>query len=361
MLAVLVAACALPAAAATFAVAGATPASIQPTVDAFRAALGPLNPNTAVENPGGRREINWDGVPDALSAPANLPANFFNVNSPRGVVFSTPGTGFQTSARSTSGTPVRFGNVNPAYTAEFQTFSAQQLFRAVGSNIVTIDFFVAGSTTQAAVAGFGAVFTDVELAAQTTISLVLSDGTDGGTFAAPTSVTGGLSFLGITDSRLISRVTIKAGTAALAAGTGDNPGAGIDVVAIDDFIYGEPRRYASLDVDRSVTATKYDPLTDGLLVLRYLFSLTGAALVNNALGTTAARTDSVAIKTYLDLIRPALDVDGNGQAEPLTDGLLILRYLFALRGAALIANAFDPAGARTTAATIEPYIQSLMP
>ena len=47
---------------------------------------------------GVRREINWDAVPDAFSAPNNLPANFFNVNSPRGAVFSTGGTGFQLSA-----------------------------------------------------------------------------------------------------------------------------------------------------------------------------------------------------------------------------------------------------------------------
>ena len=32
-----------------------------------------------------------------LSAPNNLPANFFNVNSPRGVIFATPGTAFQVS------------------------------------------------------------------------------------------------------------------------------------------------------------------------------------------------------------------------------------------------------------------------
>ena len=36
---------------------------------------------------------------DAFAAPNDLPANFFNVNSPRGVVFFTPGAGFQVSAK----------------------------------------------------------------------------------------------------------------------------------------------------------------------------------------------------------------------------------------------------------------------
>src|SRR5881275_2848402 len=81
----------------TFSSSGANPAAIQTTVDAFRTQLGTLNANVAGSFSSGRREINWDGVPDALSAPNNLPANFFNVNSPRGVVFSTSGTGFQVS------------------------------------------------------------------------------------------------------------------------------------------------------------------------------------------------------------------------------------------------------------------------
>ena len=79
----------------TFSAAGANAAGIQGTVDAFRANLGTLNPNVVGSFGSGRREINWDGVPNTLAAPNNLPANFFNVNSPRGVVFSTPGTGFQ--------------------------------------------------------------------------------------------------------------------------------------------------------------------------------------------------------------------------------------------------------------------------
>lgn len=69
---------------------GADAASIQAAVDQFRADLGGANNSIGGTTTGGRREINWDGTPDTFSAPNNLPADFFNVNSPRGVVFSTP-------------------------------------------------------------------------------------------------------------------------------------------------------------------------------------------------------------------------------------------------------------------------------
>jgi hypothetical protein len=112
-----------------------TTASIQATVDNFRNnGLGnPLNPNVAGSFDTGRREINWDGVPDAFSAPNNLPANFFNVNSPRGVVFSTPGTGFQVSGNA-GVAAIEFDNINATYSATFRTFSPQRLFTALESN-----------------------------------------------------------------------------------------------------------------------------------------------------------------------------------------------------------------------------------
>ncbi|HEV2008081.1 MAG TPA: hypothetical protein VGQ88_05085, partial [Burkholderiales bacterium] len=53
----------------TFSASGSNAASIQTTVDFFRASLGTLNANTAGSVGSGRREINWDGVPDAFSAP----------------------------------------------------------------------------------------------------------------------------------------------------------------------------------------------------------------------------------------------------------------------------------------------------
>jgi len=117
----------------------------------------------------------------------------------------------------------------------------------------------------------------------------------------------------------------------------------------------------SLDVDGSGASTKYDTATDGLLILRYLFGVTGTALTSNALGATATRTDPAALKSYLDGIRTALDIDGNGQVDALTDAVLIRRYLSGLRGSALIAGVVDPAGTRNSAAAIETYLQSLLP
>ena len=56
----------------------------------------------------------------------------------------------------------------------------------------------------------------------------------------------------------------------------------------------------TLDVEASAPGTKCDALTDGLLVVRYLSGLTGPSLTKGALGTTATRTDTVAIKGFLD-------------------------------------------------------------
>jgi len=221
-----------------FSGSGATPAGIQATVDSFRAALGTLNPNTPGSVGSGRREINWDGVPDAFSAPNNLAADFFNVNSPRGVVFSTPGTGFQVSATAASGTPVRFGNINLTYPTTFQTFSPQRLFTALGSNIVDVTFFVPGSATPALSRGFGAVFTDVDAVNITSITLFDSNNNSLGQFFVPAGVSGGLSFLGIVEPTAnIARVRLTSGNTAL--GPNDN-GTTIEIVVMDDFIYGEP-------------------------------------------------------------------------------------------------------------------------
>ena len=229
-------------AAVVFSASGVNAAEIQPTVDTYRTALGTLNANVAGSFPSGRREINWDGVPDALSAPNNLPANFFNVNSPRGVVFSTPGTGFQVSANSINptSTPVEFGNINAAYPTYFATFSPQRLFTALGSNVVDVNFFVPGSATPATTSGFGAVFTDVDLASTTSIQYFDAGGSSLGTFFVPAGIGGSesLSFRGVlfNAGERVGRVRITSGNAALGPVE-----TSIDLVVMDDFIYAEPQ------------------------------------------------------------------------------------------------------------------------
>jgi len=220
-----------------FSAAGADVAAIAPTVNEFRNALGTLNANIAGSFGSGRREINWDGVPDAFAAPNALPGNFFNVNSPRGVVLVTPGSGFQVSASSASATPIEFGNINPAYSLNFAPFSPQRLFTAVGSNITDVNFFVPGSSNAALTRGFGVVFSDVDVANSTLLTFFGLNNQVLATLSAP-ATTGNetFSFLGaLFDSPLVSRVRITSGNAILSASSNDP-----DVVVMDDFIYGEP-------------------------------------------------------------------------------------------------------------------------
>lgn len=222
-----------------YSAAGDTPADIGTVVDDFRAALGTLNPNVVGSFGDGRREINWDGVPDAFSAPNTIPADFFNVNSPRGIIFATPGTGFQVSADSVNptATPIEFGNIDASYPGLFEPFSPERLFTSLGSTILDVFFYIPGTTTPAFTSGFGAVFTDVDLAG-TTLQLFDAENESLGTFAVP-SILGDetLSFLGVlfTDE-LVSRVRITLGTQVLGPGILDP-----DLVVLDDFIFGEPR------------------------------------------------------------------------------------------------------------------------
>ena len=76
-------------------------AGLNPVVNQFRSALGMLNSHAPVNVGPGRREINWDGVPDARFDPRFLPSSFFNGDvSPRvrGLVLSTPGLGWRCCA-----------------------------------------------------------------------------------------------------------------------------------------------------------------------------------------------------------------------------------------------------------------------
>jgi hypothetical protein len=113
----------------------------------------------------------------------------------------------------------------------------------------------------------------------------------------------------------------------------------------------------TLDVDGDGTTAA---LTDGLLTLRFLFGFTGATLISNAVDPDCTRCDAADIVTYLTGLGLVLDIDDDGELTALTDGLLVLRFLFGFTGATLTTGAVDGDCMRCDAATIEPYLQGLL-
>jgi hypothetical protein len=108
-----------------------------------------------------------------------------------------------------------------------------------------------------------------------------------------------------------------------------------------------------IDVDGYTTA-----LTDGLLVLRHLFGFAGSTLTDGAVTGTATRSNAATIASYLNTNLGHVDIDGDGSTEALTDGLLLLRYLFGFDGATLIEGALGVTATRITAEDVKSYIEA---
>jgi hypothetical protein len=115
---------------------------------------------------------------------------------------------------------------------------------------------------------------------------------------------------------------------------------------------------ATLDIDGNGVV---DPLTDGLLHLRHRFGFGGNSLIANAVGANCTRCSATDIQNYINGLGVVLDIDQNTPTvfAPLTDGLLVLRFMFGFGGTALTDNAVGPMCGRCTAAAIVPYLQTL--
>ena len=71
----------------------------------------------------------------------------------------------------------------------------------------------------------------------------------------------------------------------------------------------------NIDIDGN---EQFDALTDGLLVLRSMFGLTGSSLISGAVASDAVYTDAEDIQSRITGLGNRLDIDNNGTVDALT-------------------------------------------
>lgn len=207
-------------------------------VTSFKAALGNNNTTTGVT--GGRREINWDGVPDSFAL-NDIPLDFFNptgtgavVQRQRGFVYDKEGS-FRVSSAG-------FSELKTAAIADVQAFSGAKTFANVSAALWPAAFRVAGQNTLAAVKSVGVVFVGVDLANTSYIELFSGAKSLGKFFAEPYNASGKHSFVGVSFSNnIITSFTIMHGNGVIESTDKDiSNGGDKDLVALDDIIFSEP-------------------------------------------------------------------------------------------------------------------------
>jgi hypothetical protein len=212
---------------------------ISGSVNNFRHLLGDKL-NTTPGAIGGRREINWDGVPDSLIGKP-LPDNFLNNTAPgapasqqRGLVYDSEGV-FQVSKNN-------FSEVNANAANQFAPFSGNNVFTNTSANLWDVGFEIPGQEQPATVSGFGIVFTDVDLENNTSVEFFSGNKSVGKFFAPKHDAVSKHSFLGVYFKKLrITGVKVQHGNGLLVSGEKDiTNGGGKDLVILDDFLYDEP-------------------------------------------------------------------------------------------------------------------------
>lgn len=261
---------------------GANAAALQTGINQFKTDLGGVDNGTGGHSTTGRREINWDDVPHTSAQPNFMEPNFFNTVFPRGLVLNTieyeTGAGhndFMVSAATgnPTNTPVEFGNINTLYPAQFLPFSGQRIMAARGTSMMELLFFIPGTNIPATVKGFGAVFLDPDSIVNGQRSAIRCYDKDGSQIAAASTdvFNGGLVFLGITftNGDQAARCTIEAGNIRLQSDI--NESGAHDIVALDDFIYGEPQaadyHQGDFDGDGSTDLSVFRPQTGEWFIL----------------------------------------------------------------------------------------------
>ena len=170
----------------------------------------------------------------------------------------------------------------------------------------------------------------------------------------------------------LNATALSAGSVNISADAGEN-------VASEVIIFGNDSdqrnltTFGGLPITVNGAASKWNfdidgdgkigALSDGIMVVRYMFgsAFAGNALINVAISPTATRNLSQ-IQAHLQagVSQGYLDIDGNGSVGALSDGIMAVRYMFgsAFAGNALINGAIAPDATRNLTG-IQSYLSGL--
>ena len=114
---------------------------------------------------------------------------------------------------------------------------------------------------------------------------------------------------------------------------------------------------ASWDYDGNGDA---DALSDGLIMMRYSFGLRGEDMAKGAISFDSIMSiDQVEDRVFRSM--QIADIDNDGDVDALTDGLLLLRHLFALQDDALTHGVVSQRALRKTKYAIKEHLEKYMP
>ena len=208
-------------------------------LEKFRHLLGDqLNTTTGATS--GRREINWDGVPDSLVGKA-LPNNFFNPTEPGSPVAQQRGLTYAVAGQLRVSNN-NFAEVNSNAATQFAPFSGTKTFANISANLWEVDFQVAGQATAASVKGFGIVFSDVDQSNSTSLEFFNGNRSLGKFFVKPHDAASSFSFLGVyfKNNEQITRVRVSHDGILTDNEKDVSDNGEHDLVILDDFLYSEP-------------------------------------------------------------------------------------------------------------------------
>ena len=103
-----------------------------------------------------------------------------------------------------------------------------------------------------------------------------------------------------------------------------------------------------------------DALTDGLIMMRYSFGLRGNSMANNAMASDSQMSVSQVEERLTGAMKIA-DIDDDGKVDALTDGLLLLRHLFAMDDESFSHGAVAHSASRKTKHALKHHLNKYMP